>query len=171
MDTLTVHRADHITPYDRLALDEDDLVALLASRYRNEGSSITSAPELHAELAKLARATTRDARRAAPGAVSTCFPASWVRSSASCAGPPARRHPVAGPHRHRFRPAHRAAPGDRSRVVSLGAMNYSYLKLTLSLRKAASMPCCSTTTGAATSPRSANYSRTGSPPTAATTSR
>ena len=58
--------AEHITPYDRLALDEASLVALLASKTRNEGLVDYFGAELHAELVKLARATTRQRRRA-PG--------------------------------------------------------------------------------------------------------
>ena len=58
--------ADHITPYDRLALDEGTLIALLASRTPNEGLVEYFGAELHAELATLARATTRKRRRAAP---------------------------------------------------------------------------------------------------------
>ena len=57
--------ADHITPYDRLALDEATLISLLASGTPNEGLVEYFGAELHAELAKLARATTRKpARRA-----------------------------------------------------------------------------------------------------------
>ena len=57
--------ADHITPYDRLALDQATLIALLASRSRNEGLVEYFGAELHAELAKLARVTTRRKRAAA----------------------------------------------------------------------------------------------------------
>ena len=54
---------------------------------RNEGLIDYFGAELHAELAKLARATTRASARHAPrrGGASTSCPASWVRSSASCA--------------------------------------------------------------------------------------
>ena len=51
--------AEHITPYDRLALDEATLISLLASGTPNEGLVEYFGAELHAELARLARATTR----------------------------------------------------------------------------------------------------------------
>ena len=51
--------ADHITPYDRLALDEGSLIAALASRTPNEGLVEYFGEALHAELAALARTTTR----------------------------------------------------------------------------------------------------------------
>ena len=43
--------ADHITPYDRLALDEGSLIAALASRTPNEGLVEYFGEALHAELA------------------------------------------------------------------------------------------------------------------------
>ncbi len=49
--------AEHITPYDRLALDEATMVALLASRTHNEALVEYFGEDLHAELVKLARAT------------------------------------------------------------------------------------------------------------------
>src|SRR6185436_15889313 len=45
--------ADHITPYDRLALDEASLIAVLASRASNEGLVEYFGEALHAELAAL----------------------------------------------------------------------------------------------------------------------
>ena len=58
---------------------------MLASRTPNEGLVEYFGAALHAELAALARATTR--KRSAPrrGAACTCCPASWARSSASFA--------------------------------------------------------------------------------------
>jgi hypothetical protein len=59
--------ADHITPYDRLALDEASLIAALASGTPNEGLVEYFGEALHAELAGLARAATRKRKaRAAP---------------------------------------------------------------------------------------------------------
>src|SRR3954462_1076799 len=51
--------AEHITPYDRLALDEVTMVALLASPARNEALVEYFGVALHDELATLARATLR----------------------------------------------------------------------------------------------------------------
>ena len=49
--------ADHVTPYDRFALDEASLVAMLAARTPNQGLVEYFGPELHGDLVKLARAT------------------------------------------------------------------------------------------------------------------
>ena len=57
--------ADHITPYDRLALDEATLLDMLASDTRHEVLVEYFGRDLHAELRRLARAVRR--RRAAPG--------------------------------------------------------------------------------------------------------
>jgi hypothetical protein len=51
--------ADHITPYDRLALDEASLIAILASDQPQQGLVEYFGEALHAELAALARSTTR----------------------------------------------------------------------------------------------------------------
>jgi hypothetical protein len=48
--------SDHITPYDRLALDESVMISLLAAPEANEGLVEYFGPALHAELARLARA-------------------------------------------------------------------------------------------------------------------
>ena len=59
--------ADHITPYDRLALDEASLIAILASGTQHQGLVEYFGEALHAELAALARATVRKrAARATP---------------------------------------------------------------------------------------------------------
>ncbi len=127
--------ADHITPYDRFALNEASLVALLASRdsQRRAGRILRAA--LYADLAKLARATQRPP--AAPAGACTCCPASWARSSGFMrGGQQTQRHSLAGSHRHSVRTAGRADAGAGLRAVALGSMSYTYLKITLSLRKA-----------------------------------
>ena len=79
--------ADHITPYDRLALDEATLIELLASGTPHQGLVEYFGEALHAELACSWRAPPRASAARAPrrGAASTCCPASWARSSASSA--------------------------------------------------------------------------------------
>ena len=49
--------SDHITPYDRLALDEGLMIGLLAEQAPNEGLVEYFGAELHAELVRLARQT------------------------------------------------------------------------------------------------------------------
>jgi len=51
--------AEHITPYDRLSVNEATMVALLASRTRHEGLVEYFGAGLHAELVQLARATLK----------------------------------------------------------------------------------------------------------------
>ena len=55
--------AEHITPYDRMGLDEATLVAMLASPTTHAGLVEYFGEELHADLVALARASL-----AAPGA-------------------------------------------------------------------------------------------------------
>jgi pimeloyl-ACP methyl ester carboxylesterase len=128
--------AEHVTPYDRLALDEAMLVALLASKDRNEGLVEYFGAELHAELVKLARATTR-ARRRKPGRRVYVLPGimgsqlGFVRG----AGKPDDILWL-DPIDIAFGRLTELALREESKIVPLGAMSYSYLKLTLRLRKA-----------------------------------
>ena len=128
--------AEHITPYDRFALDEATLVALLAARTRNEGLVEYFGAALHAELAKLARATHAPRGRAGPPRVRA------ARHHGLAAGLHARRPrsptTFSGwiPSTFAFGRLTELRLAHDSRVVALGAMSYTYLKLTLSLRKA-----------------------------------
>jgi hypothetical protein len=130
--------ADHITPYDRLALDEATLISLLASSTTNEGLVEYFGAELHAELARLARATTRkSAKRTAPRRRVYVLPGimgsqlGFIRSGK-------RPNDIVwlDPIDIAFGKLTELTLNGASRVVPLGAMNYSYLKMTLSLRKA-----------------------------------
>ncbi|MBC8025572.1 MAG: alpha/beta hydrolase [Steroidobacteraceae bacterium] len=129
--------AEHITPYDRLALDEATMVALLASKTRNEGLVDYFGAALHAELVKLARATTGPRRRRAPGTRVYVLPGIMGSQLGFL-----RRSPKPAdilwldPIDIAFGRLTDLALHDESRIVALGAMNYTYLKLTLSLRKA-----------------------------------
>ena len=130
--------AEHITPYDRLALDEATLVALLASGTPNTGLVEYFGAELHAELARLARATTRkSAKRAAPRRRVYVLPGIMGSQLGFIRGGK-RPNDILwlDPIDIAFGRLTELRLGDASRVVPLGAMNYSYLKITLSLRKA-----------------------------------
>jgi pimeloyl-ACP methyl ester carboxylesterase len=126
--------ADHVTPYDRFALDEGSLVALLASRARNEGLFEYFGPELHADLVKLARATHGRKPRGRrvyvlPGIMGSQL--GFMRG-----GHKPNDILWLDPMDIQLGRLPELKLADYSRVVSLGAMNYTYLKLTLSLRKA-----------------------------------
>jgi hypothetical protein len=130
--------ADHITPYDRLALDEGSLISLLASSTAHEGLVEYFGAELHAELAKLARATTR--KRAARGAARRrvyLLPGIMGSQLGFIRGGN-RPNDILwlDPIDIAFGRLTELRLNDASRIVALGAMNYSYLKITLSLRKA-----------------------------------
>jgi CHAT domain-containing protein/PGAP1-like protein len=130
--------ADHITPYDRLALDEASLIALLASKTPHEGLVEYFGVELHAELAALARATTRKRRtRVAPQRRVYVLPGIMGSQLGFIRGGK-RPNDILwlDPIDIAFGRLTELRLNDASRVVALGAMNYSYLKFTLSLRKA-----------------------------------
>lgn len=126
---------EHVTPYDRMALTEVALVALLASPETHEGLVEYFGAELHADLVKLARATQRP--RARPGRRVYVLPGIMGSQIGF----------VRGGHRPNDilwldpidinfgRLTELKLPGNPG-IVSLGAMSYTYLKLTLSLRKA-----------------------------------
>jgi pimeloyl-ACP methyl ester carboxylesterase len=128
--------AEHITPYDRLALDEASLIALLASKTRNEGLVDYFGAELHADLVKLARATLRRRRRA-PGRRVYVLPGIMGSQLGFVRGASKPNDVLwLDPIDIAFGRLTELALMPESPVVALGAMSYSYLKLTLSLRKA-----------------------------------
>jgi hypothetical protein len=166
--------ADHITPYDRMALDEATLVALLARARRTKDWSNISAPSC-TPSSRSSRARSRAGLRSEPhrGAACTSCPASWVRSLASSA---AAKRPNdilwLDPIDIAFGRLTELKLNGESRIVPLGAMNYTYLKITLSLRKAGfDSRAARLRLATRHRPRSANYSPTGSTPTGATTWR
>jgi pimeloyl-ACP methyl ester carboxylesterase len=128
--------ADHITPYDRLAaLDEATLLDMLASDTRYEALVEYFGKELHAELRRLARAVRR--RRGPPGRRVYLLPGIMGSQLGFVRGGK-RPNDILwlDPIDFNFgRLSELKLPGS-PRLVALGAMNYSYLKLTLSLRKA-----------------------------------
>ena len=130
--------ADHITPYDRLALDEATLISLLAASKPNEGLVEYFGAELHSELARLARATTRkSAKRAAPRRRVYVLPGIMGSQLGFIRGGKRPNDIVwLDPIDIAFGKLTELTLNAASRVVPLGAMNYSYLKITLSLRKA-----------------------------------
>ena len=127
--------ADHVTPYDRMALSEAALIAALAAPQTHEGLVEYFGEKLHADLVKLARASqrpgTRPRRRVylLPGIMGSQL--GFVRGGQ-------RPDDILwlDPIDINFgRLTELRFPGSGS-VVALGAMSYTYLKLTLSLRKA-----------------------------------
>jgi pimeloyl-ACP methyl ester carboxylesterase len=126
--------ADHITPYDRFALDEPAMVELLAARTRNEALVDYFGTRLHGELVRLARATHGRAPRGRrvyllPGIMGSQL--GFVRDSQK-PNDIVWLDPI-DIQLGRLTELRFAAG---SKAVALGAMSYTYLKLTLSLRKA-----------------------------------
>jgi pimeloyl-ACP methyl ester carboxylesterase len=126
--------ADHVTPYDRFALDEASLVALLAAPTRHEGLVEYFGPELHADLVKLARATHGKRPRGRrvyvlPGIMGSQL--GFMRG-----GHKPNDILWLDPIDIQLGRLVEMKLGEGSRVLPLGAMNYTYLKITLSLRKA-----------------------------------
>ena len=133
--------AEHITPYDRLALDEATMVALLASPARNDGLVEYFGASLHAELVRLARATLRrqsPRRRAAVQRRRVYVLPGIMGSQLGFTRGGARPNDILwlDPIDISFGRLTELKLTDTSNVIALGAMNYTYLKLTLSLRKA-----------------------------------
>jgi pimeloyl-ACP methyl ester carboxylesterase len=127
--------SDHVTPYDRMAFSEATLITLLAAPEPHEGLVEYFGEELHADLVKLARATqrprTRTGRRVyvLPGIMGSQL--GFVRGGQ-------RPNDILwlDPIDINFgRLIELKLPGN-PKIVALGAMSYTYLKLTLSLRKA-----------------------------------
>jgi pimeloyl-ACP methyl ester carboxylesterase len=130
--------AEHITPYDRLALDEATLISLLASRTPHAGLVEYFGETLHAQLAALARTTTRKRKaRAAPRRRVYVLPGIMGSQLGFIRGGK-RPNDILwlDPIDIAFGRLTELRLNDPSRIVALGAMNYSYLKFTLSLRKA-----------------------------------
>lgn len=127
--------AEHITPYDRIALAEPVMISLLAAPARHEGLVDYFGAKLHAQLVKLARATQRPAKRprtrvyVLPGIMGSQL--GFERGGQ-------KPHDVLwlDPIDFNFgRLQELKLPGS-PQLRALGAMSYTYLKLTLSLRKA-----------------------------------
>jgi hypothetical protein len=128
--------SDHVTPYDRFALDEATLVRMLASRRRHPELVDYFGPALHAELVALARATTKSRRRA-PGRRVYVLPGIMGSQLGFVRGDRKANDVIwLDPIDIAFGRLTDLTLTAASRIVTLGAMSYSYLKITLSLRKA-----------------------------------
>ncbi len=136
MNAERAHTADHVTPYDRLALDEATLVAMLAARKPHEPLVDYFGPALHAELAALARSTLRKRRRSAGRRVYVL--PGIMGSQLGIVRGDQRPNDILwlDPIDIAFGRLTELTLVERSPIVPLGAMTYSYLKMTLSLRKA-----------------------------------
>ena len=127
--------ADHITPYDRMALSEPMLIEMLAAREIHPGLVEYFGAALHAELARLARDTRR--RRGAPGRRVYVLPGIMGSQLGFIRGEQKPDDILwLDPIDIAFGRLTELRMAEGSRVVSLGAMNYTYLKMTLSLRRA-----------------------------------
>ena len=127
--------SEHVTPYDRMALDESTLVAMLAAPGPNEGLVEYFGAKLHADLVRLARATLdarpNEGRRVyvLPGIMGSQL--GFLRGGK-------RPNDILwlDPIDINFgRLTELRYPGS-AKLVALSAMSYTYLKLTLSLRNA-----------------------------------
>jgi CHAT domain-containing protein len=118
-----------------MALPESALIELLAAPKPHPGLVEFFGAALHAELAKLARAARR--RRGPPGRRVYVLPG-IMGSQLGLVRGEGRPNDVLwlDPIDIAFGRLKELRLHEGSRVVALGAMNYSYLKLTLSLRKA-----------------------------------
>jgi pimeloyl-ACP methyl ester carboxylesterase len=125
---------DHVTPYDRFALDEATLVALLAAPTRNESLVEYFGAELHAELVRLARAT--HGRRPRGRRVYVLPGIMGSQLGFSRGGQKPNDVLWLDPIDIQLGRLVELELGDDSRAVALGAMSYTYLKITLSLRQA-----------------------------------
>ncbi|HTU64492.1 MAG TPA: alpha/beta fold hydrolase [Steroidobacteraceae bacterium] len=128
--------SDHITPYDRLALPEPMLIGLLAAPTPNEGLVEYFGAALHAQLVTLARAAL--ANPPGPAARRVYVLPGIMGSQLGLVRGGGRPNDILwlDPIDIQVGRITELRFDDRSRVVALGAMNYSYLKLTLSLRVA-----------------------------------
>lgn len=126
---------DHVTPYDRMALPEEVLIQLLTARKPEPGLVEYFGAALHAELASLARATRR--RRGPPGRRVYVLPGIMGSQLGLVRGGQKPNDILwLDPIDIIFGRLKELRLPDGARVRALGAMNYSYLKLTMSLRKA-----------------------------------
>jgi pimeloyl-ACP methyl ester carboxylesterase len=126
--------SDHVTPYDRFALDEASMVALLAAPVPNQGLVDYFGPKLHAELTSLARSTHGRVPRGRrvyvlPGIMGSQL--GFMRG-----GHKPNDILWLDPIDIQLGRLVELTLGETSRAVPLGAMSYTYLKITLSLRKA-----------------------------------
>jgi pimeloyl-ACP methyl ester carboxylesterase len=126
--------ADHVTPYDRFALDEATLVALLAAPTQNESLFEYFGPELHAELVTLARAT--HGRRPRGRRVYVLPGIMGSQLGFKRGGKKPDDVLWLDPIDIQLGRLVELELDEDTRAVPLGAMNYTYLKMTLSLRKA-----------------------------------
>ena len=128
--------SDHITPYDRLALDESVMISLLAAPAPNEGLVEYFGAALHAELASLARRVL--ARPPEPRARRVYVLPGIMGSQLGIVRGGDKPNDILwlDPIDFQLGRLTDLKLGTGTRVVALGAMSYSYLKLTLSLRAA-----------------------------------
>jgi hypothetical protein len=128
--------SDHITPYDRLALPEAMMIGLLAAPTPNEGLVEYFGADLHAELARLARQSL--ARPPGPDARRVYVLPGIMGSQLGIVRGGGKPNDILwlDPIDFQLGRLTDLKLGTGTRVVALGAMNYSYLKLTLSLRAA-----------------------------------
>ncbi|HKU91153.1 MAG TPA: hypothetical protein VJP84_15270 [Steroidobacteraceae bacterium] len=126
--------ADHVTPYDRFALDEATMVALLAAPTPNESLVEYFGAELHAELVQLARASPGRP----PGGRRVYVLPGIMGSQLGFGREGQKPNDVLwlDPIDIQLGRLVELELGDETRAVALGAMNYTYLKITLSLRAA-----------------------------------
>jgi pimeloyl-ACP methyl ester carboxylesterase len=127
---------EHITPYDRLALPEGVMIALLAAPTPNEGLVEYFGAQLHADLALLARRSL--AHPPGPGARRVYVLPGIMGSQLGIVRGGGKPNDILwlDPIDFQLGRLTDLRLGTESRVVALGAMSYSYLKLTLSLRVA-----------------------------------
>jgi pimeloyl-ACP methyl ester carboxylesterase len=126
--------SDHVTPYDRFALDEATLIALLAAPTQNESLVEYFGAELHAELVTLARAT--HGRRPRGRRVYVLPGIMGSQLGFTRGGQKPADVLWLDPIDIQLGRLVELELADNTRAVALGAMNYTYLKITLSLRKA-----------------------------------
>ena len=127
--------ADHVTPYDRLGFSETTLIAMLASPEPHEGLVEYFGEKLHADLVKLARASQRP--RARPGRRVYLLPGIMGSQLGFIRGGQRPNDIVwLDPIDINFGRLNELSFPGSPKLIALGAMSYTYLKLTLSLRKA-----------------------------------
>ena len=127
--------ADHVTPYDRAALPEPALLALLAAPVPNPGLVDYFGPVLHGELAALARIVAQRGRELQAGRRVYLLPGIMGSQLGFARG--ADKPPDVlwlDPIDISFGRLTELRLTSGSRAAPLGAMSYSYLKLALSLR-------------------------------------
>jgi hypothetical protein len=128
--------SEHITPYDRLALDEALMIALLAAPLPSDGLVEYFGATLHAELAHLARASL--ATPPGPAARRVYVLPGIMGSQLGIVRGGGKPNDILwlDPIDIQLGRVTDLRLGASPRVVALGAMSYTYLKLTLSLRVA-----------------------------------